>query len=101
MGLLVLSEIVLPSGISVTNAYFSFGESRIQLRKKKNEAGESVYEVQSIAKLFVSKQARDDGLPHIYSEMVIVDLIATQLSDNLYGALYDKLKLSYPDSQND
>ena len=103
MGLTVRSVIQLDNGIELTDAYWSFGKSAISVRKIASEEGEAPeYEVRSIARLYISIDAREDGRDHIFSKSVSIRVDSTDINENAYGILYDKvLKVEYPDSFSD
>ena len=91
MGLIILDNIQLGNGLSVVNAYTSFGTNKIILQKNL----EGNYDIASSALVWVNKQARDDGLQAVASYPCTATLTGQELSSNLYGALYTDLKSKF------
>jgi hypothetical protein len=97
MGIIVGDTINFQNGLSVTDAYLSFGNSDLRVEKNGDN-----YSVRGVAKCWKDKACRDANLPILDLYSVTITLTKAQLdTTNLYDALYTELKTRYTTTTNE
>ena len=98
MGLINNDVYVASNGVEKVGTYISFATETLYLRQAGQ--GGSSYSVNANYRVYWDQECRDTGKSFLDLKSVSANLTADQLSGNLYEALYDALKLIYPNTGN-
>jgi hypothetical protein len=85
------------SGVSIANAYVSFGRETLRLRGNAN----GTYSVECSAKVYKNKQAYQAGKAPLDVYLVRETLTENQLNGNLFRRLYNILKARFTSTDDD
>ena len=97
MGLINNDVYVASNGVEKVGTYISFATETLYLRQAGQ--GGSSYSVNANYRVYWDQECRDTGKSFLDLKSVSANLTADQLSGNLYEALYDALKLIYPNTR--
>lgn len=79
--------------VSITGSYMTFGSRRVLLTKES-----SGYNLSGICCVFKNEASKDSDFECLEEIRVDLPLAVGDLGNNLYTALYNKLKLTYTNS---
>jgi hypothetical protein len=100
MGLINNDVYRCANGVQKEGTYISFGTETLYLCQSSSNptisAADRVYNVRANYRVYWDKSCRDGNMPFLDLQSVSTQLTAAQLESNLYGALYEALKLVYP-----
>ena len=100
MGLINNDVYSCASGVQKTGTYISFGTETIYLCQNSTDplvpAADRKYNVRANYRVYWDKDCRNANKPFLDLQSVSTQLTSAQLESNLYGALYDALKVTYP-----
>ena len=114
MGVNVIEELVLASGVSVNSYYMSINTNEIKVRKEVLENREPVYDAETCKytdtvttttkytaeggfTMWISKEAKESGKSSIGHKYVGIEQ-DTPITGNIYDVLYAELKTRLPNS---
>jgi hypothetical protein len=105
MGLINNDVYRCANGVQKEGTYISFGTETLYLCQSSSNptisAADRVYNVRANYRVYWDKSCRDGNMPFLDLQSVSTHLTAAQLESNLYGALYEALKLVYPNCTDD
>ena len=93
MGIIIGDTITLSNGLTVQNAYASFGNTEVQVRKDENN--NSQYILESHYHIWVDKNNRTNNKSIIDAGNVRKTITASDLNSNLYTILYTEMKSNF------
>ena len=100
MGLINNDVYSCANGVQKAGTYISFGTETIYLCQNSTDpsipAADRKYNVRANYRIYWDKDCRNANKPFLDLQSVSTQLTAAQLETNLYGALYDALKSTYP-----
>lgn len=100
MGLINNDVYSCANGVQKAGTYISFGTETIYLCQNSSDpsvaAADRKYNVRANYRIYWDKDCRGANKPFLDLQSVSTQLTAAQLETNLYGALYDALKVTYP-----
>ena len=100
MGLINNDVYVASNGVEKVGTYISFATETLYLRQNSVVSGDQTYSVNANYRIYWDQECREMGKSFIDLKSVSANLTAAQLNGNLYEALYDALKLIYPNTGN-
>ena len=108
MGLINNDLYIASNGSQTVGTYISFATETLYLRQGAGPgpgagAGgpSGVYTVNANYRVYWNQECREMGLSFIDLKSVSVQVTKDQLTNNLYGLLYDQLKLLYPNTADE
>ena len=100
MGLINNDVYVASNGVEKVGTYISFATETLYLRQNSVVSGDQTYSVNANYRIYWDQECREMGKSFIDLKSVSANLTSAQLNGNLYEALYDALKLIYPNTGN-
>jgi hypothetical protein len=100
MGLINNDVYVASNGVEKVGTYISFATETLYLRQNSVISGVQTYSVNANYRIYWDQECREMGKSFIDLKSVSANLTAEQLNGNLYEALYDALKVIYPNTSN-
>jgi hypothetical protein len=100
MGLINNDVYVASNGVEKVGTYISFATETLYLRQNSVISGAQTYSVNANYRIYWDQECREMGKSFIDLKSVSANLTADQLNGNLYEALYDALKVIYPNTGN-
>jgi hypothetical protein len=105
MGLINNDVYRCANGVQKEGTYISFGTETLYLCQSSSNptisAADRMYNVRANYRVYWDKSCRDGNMPFLDLQSVSTQLTAAQLESNLYGALYEALKLVYPNCSDE
>ena len=109
MGIIIGDTITLNNGLTVTNTYCSFGNSKISLRKNINNTYDSSGNIVSNINytlycnycIWINKTYRLNNNVILESYNINKDITSSDLNTNLYSILYTEIKSKYTSTTDD
>jgi len=98
MGLINNDVYVASNGVEKVGTYISFATETLYLRQA--SLNPTSYSVNANYRIYWDQECREMGKSFIDLKSVSANLTAEQLNGNLYEALYDALKVVYPNTGN-
>ena len=99
MGIIIGDTINLSNGLTVANAYGSFGNNEIRLSKNEND--NTQYILESHYNIWVNKDNRTNNKSIIDAGNIRKTLTVSELSSNLYSILYTEIKSKFTSTTDD
>ena len=100
MGLINNDVYSCASGVQKVGTYISFGTETVYLCQNSSDpsvpSADRKYNVRANYRVYWDKDCRTANKPFLDLQSVSTQLTAAQLETNLYGALYEVLKVTYP-----
>ena len=105
MGLINNDVYSCANGVQKAGTYISFGTETVYLCQASSDpsiaAADRKYNVRANYRVYWDKDCRNANKPFLDLQSVSTQLTAAQLETNLYGALYEALKVVYPNCSDE
>ena len=105
MGLINNDVYSCANGVQKAGTYISFGTETVYLCQASSDpsiaAADRKYNVRANYRVYWDKGCRNANKPFLDLQSVSTQLTAAQLETNLYGALYEALKVVYPNCSDE
>ena len=105
MGLINNDVYSCASGVQKVGTYISFGTETVYLCQNSSDpsvpSADRKYNVRANYRVYWDKDCRTANKPFLDLQSVSTQLTASQLETNLYGALYEALKVTYPNCSDE
>ena len=105
MGLINNDVYSCANGVQKVGTYISFGTETVYLCQASSDpsvaAADRKYNVRANYRVYWDKDCRNANKPFLDLQSVSTQLSAAQLETNLYGALYEALKVTYPNCSDE
>lgn len=105
MGLINNDVYSCANGVQKAGTYISFGTETVYLCQASSDpsvpAADRKYNVRANYRVYWDKDCRNANKPFLDLQSVSTQLSAAQLETNLYGALYEALKVIYPNCSDE
>ena len=105
MGLINNDVYSCASGVQKVGTYISFGTETVYLCQNSSDpsipSADRKYNVRANYRVYWDKDCRTANKPFLDLQSVSTQLTAAQLETNLYGALYEALKVTYPNCSDE
>jgi len=105
MGLINNDVYSCASGVQKVGTYISFGTETVYLCQSSSNpsisSADRVYNVRANYRVYWDKDCRSANKPFLDLQSVSTQLTSAQLESNLYGALYEALKVTYPNCSDE
>ena len=105
MGLINNDVYSCASGVQKVGTYISFGTETVYLCQSSSDpsvpSADRKYNVRANYRVYWDKDCRSANKPFLDLQSVSTQLTAAQLETNLYGALYEALKVTYPNCSDE
>lgn len=102
MGIVIGDEIVLPSGLKVTNAYAGFASNSILVTPMADDTSPTgkVYNVQAPYNMWVSDECRKAGNDPLVTKQLSFTMGPDGLTKGVYSVLYAQMSRGYSNVTN-
>ena len=105
MGLINNDVYSCANGVQKVGTYISFGTETVYLCQASSDpsvpAADRKYNVRANYRVYWDKDCRNANKPFLDLQSVSTQLSAAHLETNLYGALYEALKVTYPNCSDE